>query len=98
MLRAGSVELSAARVPFVLVAMNIVYALSAYPTGVATDRMSPRTLLAVGLVALIVADLVLAATRSIVLFFGGVALYFPANPSHAGPSMMSTSIVSRCGP
>jgi MFS family permease len=74
-LRAGSVGLSAAWVPLVLVTMNVMYALSAYPAGVAADRMSRRTLLALGLGALIGADLVLAAATRTVVVFVGVALW-----------------------
>lgn len=75
MLRAGSVGLGAAWIPLVLVIMNVVYALSAYPAGVAADRMSRRMLLALGLGALIAADLVLASATSILLVFVGVALW-----------------------
>jgi len=74
-LRAGSVGLSAAWVPLVLVTMNVTYALSAYPAGVAADQMSRRTLLALGLAALIAADLILAAAASTVAVFVGVALW-----------------------
>jgi MFS family permease len=74
-LRAASVGLRAAWVPLVLVTMNVVYALSAYPAGVAADRMSRRTLLALGLGALIAADLVLAGATSAVVVFVGVALW-----------------------
>jgi MFS family permease len=74
-LRAASVGLGAAWVPLVLVTMNVVYALSAYPAGVAADRMSRRPLLALGLGALIAADLVLAGATSAVLVFVGVALW-----------------------
>ena len=74
-LRAGNVGPSIAWVPLVLVTMNVVYALSAYPAGVAADQMSRRTLLALGLSALIAADLVLAAATSMILVFVGVALW-----------------------
>ena len=74
-LRAANVGLGAAWVPLVFVAMNVVYALSAYPAGVAADRMSRRTLLALGLGALIAADLVLAAATSPAIVFVGVALW-----------------------
>jgi MFS family permease len=59
----------------VLVTMNVVYALSAYPAGVAADRMSRSILLALGLSALIAADLVLAVATSPVVVFIGVALW-----------------------
>jgi MFS family permease len=69
-LRAQNVGLSITLVPAVLVVMNVVYALAAYPAGVASDRMDRTTLLIVGLVLLIAADLALALLPSI----GGVAL------------------------
>ena len=69
-LRAQSVGLPIMLVPAVLVLMNMVYALAAYPAGVASDRMNRTTLLIVGLVLLIAADLALALLPSI----GGVAL------------------------
>ena len=69
-LRAQSVGLPIMLVPAVLVLMNVVYALAAYPAGVASDRMNRTTLLIVGLVLLIAADLALALLPSV----GGVAL------------------------
>jgi MFS family permease len=74
-LRAVSVGLNAAWVPLVLVTMNVVYATSAYPAGIAADQRSWQALLALGLGALIAADLVLAAARSAAVVFGGVALW-----------------------
>jgi MFS family permease len=74
-LRAGSVGLSTASVPLVLVTMNVVYALSAYPAGVAADRTSRRRLLGLGLGALLAADLVLAAAASVPIVFLGVGLW-----------------------
>jgi len=69
-LRAQNIGLPIMLVPAVLVLMNVVYALAAYPAGVASDRMNRTTLLIVGLVLLIAADLALALLPSI----GGVAL------------------------
>jgi MFS family permease len=69
-LRAQDVGLAIMLVPAVLVVMNVVYALAAYPAGVASDRMNRTTLLIVGLVLLIAADLALALLPSI----GGIAL------------------------
>ncbi|MFD2853972.1 MFS transporter [Seohaeicola zhoushanensis] len=43
-----------------LVAMNVAYALSAYPVGALSDRLSRPLLLAGGLALLILADLILA--------------------------------------
>ncbi|OGB28490.1 MAG: MFS transporter [Burkholderiales bacterium RIFCSPHIGHO2_02_FULL_66_10] len=60
-LRAAQSGVPVALVPLVMVAMNLVYAASAYPFGRLSDRMDHRTLLALGLAVLIAADLVLIA-------------------------------------
>lgn len=49
-------------VPLVMVAMNLVYAITAYPFGRFADRVSHHKLLTYGLLVLIAADLVLAST------------------------------------
>ncbi len=59
-LRAAQGGLPLALVPLVLITMNVVYALSAYPFGRLSDRVSHTRLLAIGLAVLIVADVVLA--------------------------------------
>jgi MFS family permease len=59
-LRARDTGVAIALTPLVMVAMNIVYALSAYPFGRLADRVHRPTLLALGLVLLFVADLFLA--------------------------------------
>lgn len=59
-LRAQQAGVAIPLVPLVMVAMNIVYALSAYPFGKLADRASHNRLLMLGLVVLIAADLVLA--------------------------------------
>lgn len=74
-LRAEQTGMALAWVPLVMVAMNLVYAASAYPFGWLSDRMSHRRLLAWGLVVLIAADLVLASGRSWAHLLLGVALW-----------------------
>src|SRR6476646_6334970 len=69
-LRAQSVGLGLTWVPIVLVGMNVVYALSAYPAGVLSDRLNRKALLAAGLVMLAGADLALAVMPNL----GGVAI------------------------
>lgn len=59
-LRAMQGGMSLALIPLVMVAMNIVYALSAYPFGKLADTMEHRKLLMIGTAVLIAADLVLA--------------------------------------
>lgn len=74
-LRAAQLGVGVAWVPLVMVAMNVVYAASAYPFGKLSDRMSARTLLAAGLVVLIVSDLVLAQATGLLGLGLGVALW-----------------------
>jgi len=69
-LRAQQGGLPIAWVPLVLVAMNIVYALSAYPFGKLSDKMSHAKLLAAGLTVLIAADLALAQDSLAFVFLG----------------------------
>ncbi len=74
-LRAQQSGLAIAWVPLVMVAMNIVYAISAYPFGKLSDRISPNQLLVHGLLALIAADLLLASSTSWQVLLAGVALW-----------------------
>lgn len=74
-LRAQQGGIPIALVPLVMVAMNLVYALSAYPFGKLSDRMSHTKLLAFGLVILIAADLVLAANDHWGVVIAGVSLW-----------------------
>ncbi|HEU5208371.1 MAG TPA: MFS transporter [Longimicrobiales bacterium] len=74
-LRAQDVGLSVAMVPLVMVVMNAVYALSAYPAGAAADRLGRGGVLIVGLGFLIAADLVLALGGTIATTLVGTALW-----------------------
>jgi MFS family permease len=74
-LRAQQGGLAAAWIPAVLVTMNIVYALTAYPAGCLSDRVGPARLLVPGLVVLIAADLVLAHAENWGAGLVGVALW-----------------------
>ncbi len=74
-LRAQQGGIALALVPLVMVAMNVVYALSAYPLGRLSDRMSHRRLLALGLRLLIVADLILASSSHWPVVLAGTAVW-----------------------
>ena len=74
-LRAEGRGLPVALVPMVLIVMNIVYSLTAYPFGVLSDRFDKRTILAAGFVVLIAADLVLAFAPDVWTVLAGVALW-----------------------
>ncbi len=75
LLRAQDVGLPLPLVPVVIIAMNLVYALLAYPAGAAADRVSARALLLGGLGVLIAADLVLAGAAAPPLVLVGAALW-----------------------
>ena len=74
-LRAQHGGIPVALVPLVIVAMNLIYALSAYPFGKLSDQMSHMRLLTLGLLVLIAADLVLAANDHWGVVLLGVGLW-----------------------
>jgi predicted MFS family arabinose efflux permease len=74
-LRALSTGMALALVPAVMVAMNVAYALAAYPAGKLADRAPARTLLAWGLLMLVLADLVLARAAGWAGVLCGAALW-----------------------
>jgi MFS family permease len=74
-LRAAQGGIPVALVPLVMVAMNVIYAASAYPFGKLSDSMSHTKLLALGLAVLIAADLVLATDDHWTMVLPGVALW-----------------------
>jgi MFS family permease len=74
-LRARDAGLPLALSPIVLVAMNVVYAFSAYPAGVLSDACDRLIVLAVGLALLIAADLVLAGSGGFIGVSIGVLLW-----------------------
>jgi predicted MFS family arabinose efflux permease len=74
-LRALQLGVAMAWVPLVMVAMNVVYAASAYPFGWLSDRISHTRLLVAGLLVLVLADAVLATSTDWVSLLLGVALW-----------------------
>jgi len=74
-LKASAEGLPLVLAPLVLVVMNIVYALGAYPAGIWSDRVSARRLFGCGLLALIAADLSLGLLPGLGGAFLGIALW-----------------------
>lgn len=74
-LRAEDTGMALAVVPLVMVVMNLVYALAAYPFGRLSDRLSKPGMLLAGMGVLIAADLVMAFSESWPGFLVGVALW-----------------------
>lgn len=74
-LRVQQGGLSLAWVPLVLIVMNAIYALGAYPLGKLADRMDHRHLLVWGLLLLIAADVLLAWSDRGPIVWAGIALW-----------------------
>jgi MFS family permease len=75
LLRAQSAGLPLAIVPAVMIVMNVVYALSAWPAGALSDQIGRYGTIVAGFALLIVADLVLALGNSVPTVMIGVALW-----------------------
>jgi MFS family permease len=74
-LRAQQGGMPIALVPLVMMAMNLIYALSAYPFGKLSDTMSHTRLLVSGLIVLIAADMILAINDHWGIVLLGVILW-----------------------
>lgn len=75
LLRAQQQGLPDAYAPLVLVLMNAVFAMTAYPMGRLADRVNPAALLAAGLGVLVAADVILALSSGLPVTALGVALW-----------------------
>src|SRR6185503_4104662 len=75
LLRAQAAGLPLALVPSVMVVMNVVYTLSAWPAGMLSDSIGRYRLLMLGFALLIVADVILAVNGSVAVVMLGVALW-----------------------
>ncbi len=74
-LKGQATGLPIAWVPVILIGMNIVYSLTAYPAGRLSDRIDRKTVLKIGVAFLVAADLVLAAAGSYWTLSLGIALW-----------------------
>ncbi|MES2344102.1 MAG: MFS transporter [Pseudomonadota bacterium] len=74
-LRGADAGIPLSLIPFVLIAMNLVYALVSAPAGSLSDRLGRKGLLMLGTAVLIGADLVLAWVGTIAGVVAGVALW-----------------------
>jgi len=74
-LRAQDVGIAIGFVPIVILVMNVVYMLGAYPAGTASDRGHHWFLLVCGLGVLVAADVVLATAKSSPMVLAGAGLW-----------------------
>jgi MFS family permease len=75
LLRAQSVGLHLTFVPVVMVVMNVVYSLSAWPVGALSDGIGRYRLIVAGFAMLILADIALALGNNVSTVMIGVALW-----------------------
>ena len=94
-LRAMDLGLPVGLSPFVLVLVMVVFSLSSYPVGVLADRMDRRVLLALGFIALILSELLLASASGYVAAMIGIALW----GVHLGLTQgLLSALVADCAP
>lgn len=74
-LRAQQLDVPISLVPLVMVAMNLIYAASAYPFGKLSDRTSHTKLLTLGLIVLLLSDVVLATSHHWSVLLLGITLW-----------------------
>ena len=74
-LRAQSIGLPIMLAPAIMIVMNVVYAVAAYPAGMLSDRVDRLIVLMIGLGLLIVADLFLALSPGLAGVIIGVVLW-----------------------
>ena len=74
-LRGESLGLDIYLIPSILMTMSLFYTLGAYPAGRWSDRLGRVSILRIGLLMLIIADLILANASSILHVFIGAALW-----------------------
>ena len=74
-LKGIEIGLSEAMSPLTLAIFNLAYVALAYPAGALSDRLSPRSILLVGMAVLIAGNLVLAETASFAGLILGVGLW-----------------------
>lgn len=74
-LKGQATGLSIAWVPVILIGMNIVYSLTAYPAGRLSDRTDRKRVLKIGVAFLVAADVVLAAAGNYRTLSLGIALW-----------------------
>lgn len=74
-LRAQNLGLALEYAPLVLVVMNVVYALSAYPLGKLSDRMPRKWMVLLGFLTLALSDLILAVAQNLPAAAAGILLW-----------------------
>jgi len=75
LLKAVSVGIDPAFVPLTLVLVNAVYSTSSYPLGIVADRIDRRLILIAGVIALVLAELVMAFAATPAATAVGAALW-----------------------
>lgn len=93
-LRAYQMDIPLFAIPLVMVAMNLVYSLSAYPFGKMSDSMNHTRMLQAGLLVLIAADITLALSHHWSTLLIGVGLW----GIHMGMTGLLAAMIAHTAP
>jgi MFS family permease len=74
-LKAQNIGISLAYIPLIMVVMNLMFAVSAFPMGKLADKLSQPMLLVCGILVLVVADILLANAQNWFLLILGISLW-----------------------
>lgn len=93
LLKANDIGMKSTYIPFVLVIMNLVYVASAYPLGILSDKISREKLFSLSIIILIIANIILAFSGSVLSIVIGTAVW----GLHMGASqgLMATIITDK---
>jgi len=93
-LRTNDLGLAVGLAPLVLVTMNIVYAVIAYPAGVLSDRVDRKIIILIGFLFLILADIAVGLGTNLYWVFSGIILW----GIHLGltQGLLSALVVDSC--
>ena len=75
LLRAEQMGLDIHLIPLVMVVQNLATASTAYPVGYLSDKMGRRSMMALGILLVIISDILLAKGDSIYIILGGVLIW-----------------------
>lgn len=68
-------DMPLALVPTIMMVFNIAWSSSSYPIGLIADKMNRYWLLCLGMICLILSDIVLASSTTLLTFYIGIALW-----------------------
>jgi MFS family permease len=71
----SNLNLATKYVPIIMMLFNVGWCVSSYPVGVLADRMNRYLFLGIGIIFLVLADIILASSLTLPVFYVGVLLW-----------------------